>query len=326
MGIGALGIHGSATGGGENNTGANVGAGTGQIFRDKTGVFINLRTLLQGTDITITTAGDEITINSTAAGQANTMSTDGTGVTIVKTKVGVDLPVRSFVDSTTIDWVQNVNDIIASIVALSITDALISATAGIALSKLAALAANRALATDASGFIIASLVTDTELNRLDGITSALEEQGNRDQNNGYPSLDANARLILARLPQGTDSFFFRGNGAAPPVYEAIEISKGGTHLDPVVKNIIVWRAPFACTVTNVRGYRVGGTGATINARKNGSLNLLAADLSLVTPDVWAVGAAPQNTAFVAGDKLEIMIVSVTATPSQVAVQVDFTRP
>jgi hypothetical protein len=103
------------------------------------------------------------------------------------------------------------------------------------------------------------------------------------------------------------------------------ISRGGAVLTPTVAiNIITWRAPFACTVTNVRGYRVGGTGATINARRNGADNHLASALSLTSADTWMDGGAVQNTAYVAGDKLEIMIVTVGGTPAQIAVQVDFT--
>lgn len=102
------------------------------------------------------------------------------------------------------------------------------------------------------------------------------------------------------------------------------ISRGGTILLPTVAiNIIVWRAPFTCTMTNVRGYRVGGTGVTINARRNGADAHLAAALSLADADTWMDGGAVQNTAYVAGDKLEIMVVSVAGDPTQVAVQVDF---
>lgn len=57
-----------------------------------------------------------------------------------------------------------------------IVDADINASAAIALSKLAALTANRALASDASGVIVASAVTDTELGYLDGVTSAIQDQ------------------------------------------------------------------------------------------------------------------------------------------------------
>ncbi|MGH7178870.1 MAG: hypothetical protein ACREJC_15955 [Tepidisphaeraceae bacterium] len=108
--------------------------------------------------------------------------------------------------------------------------------------------------------------------------------------------------------------------------KGVIFSRGGTVLTPTgAINVIVWRAPFGCTVTNVRGYRVGGTGATINARRNGASNHLAAAVSLAVADTWTDGGAVQNTAYVAGDKLEIMLVTVTGSPTQVAVQVDYTR-
>lgn len=50
------------SGTGEINTGDNVGAGSGLIFRDKTGVTLNFKTLLQGSNITITNNADDITI------------------------------------------------------------------------------------------------------------------------------------------------------------------------------------------------------------------------------------------------------------------------
>lgn len=55
-------------------TAANVGAGTGDIFRDKIGTTINLRTLLAGTNISISTAGDEVTITNTGVGVHNLLS------------------------------------------------------------------------------------------------------------------------------------------------------------------------------------------------------------------------------------------------------------
>lgn len=90
-------------------------------------------------------------------------------------------------------------------------------------------------------------------------------------------------------------------------------------------NIISWRAPFACTVTNVRGYRVGGSGATINARKNGTDNHLASALSLTGADSWMDGGAVQNTSYAAGDKMEIMLVSATGSPTQISILVEFTK-
>ena len=93
----------------------------------------------------------------------------------------------------------------------------------------------------------------------------------------------------------------------------------------VALNIIAWRAPFACVVEYVKGYRVGGTGATVNTRKNGTLNLLASALSLTSADGWIDGGAVQNKNFAAGDKLEIMIVGTADVVTQLAIQVDFVR-
>lgn len=90
-------------------------------------------------------------------------------------------------------------------------------------------------------------------------------------------------------------------------------------------NCIVWYAPYACMVTAVKGYRVGGAGATVNARLNGSSNHLASDLSLTSTDTWMDGGAVQNTVYAAGDKLEIMVTGVTTSPTQVAVSVTFVR-
>ncbi|MEV4974456.1 right-handed parallel beta-helix repeat-containing protein [Streptomyces scopuliridis] len=84
---------------------------------------------------------------------------------------------------------------------------------------------------------------------------------------------------------------------------------------------VIWRAPKACTVTAVRGYRVGGTGASINAQKNAA-DLLATDLSLSTPATWLSGPSVQNATFNAGDTLSVAVRSVTGSPAAVTVQVD----
>lgn len=84
---------------------------------------------------------------------------------------------------------------------------------------------------------------------------------------------------------------------------------------------VIWRAPKACTVTAVRGYRAGGTGATINATKNGA-DLLAVDLSLSTADTWLSGPGVQNQAFAAGDSLAVAVRSVAGAPAAVTIQVD----
>lgn len=60
----------------------------------------------------------------------------------------------------------------------NIENADIKAAAAIAVNKLAAVTANRALASDGSGFITPSSVTDTELGYLSGVSSAVQTQLN----------------------------------------------------------------------------------------------------------------------------------------------------
>lgn len=50
------------SGTGEDNTGANVGVGTGQVFRDKLGVTLNFKTLIAGDNVAIVDNADDITI------------------------------------------------------------------------------------------------------------------------------------------------------------------------------------------------------------------------------------------------------------------------
>lgn len=130
---------------------------------------------------------------------------------------------------------------------------------------------------------------------------------------------------------GAAGKFMRETGSTSFAFEAIPFSRGATVLKTdgiadAALNVIVWRAPFACTVTAVKGYRVGGSGATLNARRNGSSNHLSSAVSVGSADTWTDGGSVQNTAYAAGDKLEIMIVSASGAPTQLAVQVDFTRP
>lgn len=88
----------------------------------------------------------------------------------------------------------------------SIVNADIASAAAIAVNKLAAVTANRALQSDASGFVSASSVTSTTLGFLDATSSvqtqlnATEKTANKGQPNGYASLDGGGKVPLAQLP------------------------------------------------------------------------------------------------------------------------------
>jgi hypothetical protein len=98
------------------------------------------------------------------------------------------------------------------------------------------------------------------------------------------------------------------------------ITHGGTLRNPTgALDVLVWEAPFPCDVVAVRARREGGTGATVNMRKNGTLEHLASDLSLTTASVWTDGGSVQNAGYVAGDSMEVRIKSAAGSPTQVAV-------
>jgi hypothetical protein len=84
----------------------------------------------------------------------------------------------------------------------------------------------------------------------------------------------------------------------------------------------VLRAPKAGTVAAVHGYRVGGSGATINALVNAT-DLLAVDLSLAVASTWTSGPAIAAPTLAAGDTISLSVRSVAGGPTYVVVQVDW---
>jgi hypothetical protein len=119
---------------------------------------------------------------------------------------------------------------------------------------------------------------------------------------------------------------FQWNGAAWIQLTQSIPTLGGVFISPTgALTVPVWLAPFACTVTAVKGFRIGGTGATVNAQKNGASNHLASDLSLTVVSTWTDGGAVQNTAYAVNDYLSVMLTGITGNPSQVNVQVNFSR-
>ena len=87
-----------------------------------------------------------------------------------------------------------------------IVNADINASAAIALSKLAAVTASRALQSDGSGFVSASSVTSTELGYVSGVTSAIQTQltNNADaiSNHLSDTTDAHDASAISNVPSG----------------------------------------------------------------------------------------------------------------------------
>ena len=102
-----------STGGavGEVNTASNVGTGSG-VFKQKSGVDLELRSIVAGSNMTITQTADEITFDASGgSGEVNTASNVGAGSGVFKQKSGVDLELRSIVAGSNMTITQTADEI-----------------------------------------------------------------------------------------------------------------------------------------------------------------------------------------------------------------------
>jgi len=99
---------------GEINEMANVGVGTGLIFRDKIGVTFNVKSLIGGTNITVTDNADDITISSTGT---SPLTTKGDLLTFdtqdVRLPVGTDGQILSANSAVSfgVEWIDDVQEV-----------------------------------------------------------------------------------------------------------------------------------------------------------------------------------------------------------------------
>jgi nitrous oxidase accessory protein NosD len=106
-------------GGGGDVTGAsNVGSGAGQVFRDEVTGVLNLKTLLAGTNVTITNNANDITIAATGGGGGGDVtgaSNVGTGTGLLfRDEVAGVLNLKSLLAGSNITIANNANDVTVS--------------------------------------------------------------------------------------------------------------------------------------------------------------------------------------------------------------------
>ncbi len=106
-----VGVQGPSGVGGESNTASNLGTGEG-VFSSKSGVDLRFKSLIAGTNVSLSSTGNDITINSIGgSGEINTASNLGTGESVFKQKTGVNLEFKSLTAGAGIALTGNANDV-----------------------------------------------------------------------------------------------------------------------------------------------------------------------------------------------------------------------
>lgn len=102
----------SPGGTGEANTSSNLGAGEG-LASAKSGLDLPFKSLVAGTNVSLTSDANTVTINATGggSGETNTASNVGAGSQVFKQKSGVDLEMRTLTAGSNVTLTQNADTI-----------------------------------------------------------------------------------------------------------------------------------------------------------------------------------------------------------------------
>lgn len=110
---------------------------------------------------------------------------------------------------------------------------------------------------------------------------------------------------------------------------AYDVMKTMVILSPAVDDIIMFRVKNPMTLVNLRAYQNPGTGSTVNAFK-GTLAaptlFRATNYTIVAADVFEDAGSLQNTSVVAGDEIYFRIATLAGAPTEISLQLEFTRP
>lgn len=117
----------------------------------------------------------------------------------------------------------------------TIVNSDIASAAAIARNKLAALTANRAVVTDASGFDTISATTDTEIGFVSGVTSSIQTQLNGKASTALSNLTVSGLAAQSLLV-----------GSSTTAVSSLSVGSNGNILT-VVGGAVAWAAPTAAS-------------------------------------------------------------------------------
>ncbi len=123
----------------------------------------------------------------------------------------------------------------------------------------------------------------------------------------------------------TQYHFLRADSATAFSFQTREFTIGACIVNVTTGYKTVWRSPFSCSVAKLQGRQKAGTNTVINARKNGTSDVLTADLTLNNSNTWYSSTSVQGTTWSADDWLEVEVVTV-GSATEITIQVEFTEP
>jgi hypothetical protein len=248
---------------------ANVGTGTGLIFRDKTGTVINLRSLIAGNDIIITNNTDDITIdtNATSANTANAIvERDASGgfsagaISVTDAAIGTSLTVTPFGTAGIVH--NNSSGLLSSSL---VVNADVSASAAIVDTKLATI--------NTAGKVSNSATTANSANLANAIVSR-DASGNFSAATITANLSGNATTATSATT-ATDATNFTGS---------LSGNVTGTQSATVVSSVGGQSATNVAAATVLTNAATAANTANAIVRRNASGNFSAGTIS-VTDEV-----------------------------------------
>lgn len=267
----------SASGTGESNTMSNIGTGTGEIYKQKTGVNFEVRTLLAGTGITIVTNPNDITIsssggfnsaNNVGSGELGLIANNSTKIDIKRLDCDATLNCFNGTSSNTIG--------VASISEAQVTNLVSDLTAKQSKSE-----KNQNL-----GYAGLGSTGRLQIAQQNGTT---EYNTNKGISNGYASLNSDSLVPSVQLGSGSNSSstFLRGDRTWSSV-SGVPVSLSG---NLTTTSTAAFTTIFTIPMTANSGNVVNGVLVAESNTAGGAVQA-AAHLSTLSQTGWCLWYTP----------------------------------
>ena len=212
----------------------------------------------------------------------------------------------SVTDTATIDLTLAADVLSAAIVTGSIDNSLVSASAAIAYSKLAALTVSRALVSDGSGFVSAATTTATEIGYVNGVTSSIQTQLNSKQATGN-YITALTGDVTASGPGSVAATIAATSNATLVTLSALTTAASLVTVGTISTG--VWSATTIAVNKGGTGLTAGTSGGILGYTATGTL---ASSALLATGQVvLGGGAGATPTTLAAGTQYQVLVMGAT---------------